>query len=197
MNKTWITAAAAIGWMSLAAVPQAQSAKSAPEEKDRVTLTGCLVSADSAARGTGAATVPSRGPFVLANARVGAAPGGASGVTSAAPPGSGTSESAVKAGSTSPSAVSTGAIGSNGEPDNSDSGRYLLLGDQANLSHHVGQEVEISGRLASSATSSSRTRANRRAGTSGQAGSAANAAGASPEVQVTTVRMIASSCVVK
>ncbi len=180
----------------------AQSSDASRNQRTEVTVTGCLQSAGSdRAVGTAgsastdpAAAERSKGPFTLVNARVGNAPGGGSAVTSVAPPGSGTNESAVRAGDTSPSQALAGAIDKNGEPTRPGA-MYAVRGGTPEIPRHVGQEVEISGYLispggsAGAGRSSTSTSAPHAATASGTA-----ADGSMPEIEVKTLRMIASAC---
>ena len=186
------------------------------QQQSTITVTGCLqpsgpdgsavgTSGSRSSRsgsGTSSGAAASNGPFVLVNARVGNAPGGGSGVSSIAPPGSGTNESAARAGSSPPSPALTGAINKNGEPDKSDEGSYVLRGNNPELPRHVGQEVEISGRpIASSAATGGRPASgsgssSSSTSTSPNAGRASASGTTVPmhEIEVQTIRMIASVC---
>jgi hypothetical protein len=195
----------------------AQSTTSSKDESS-VMVTGCLQpgTADRGAVGTSGTSTgtPSADAarssstagsgFVLVNAKSGGAPGGGSGVTSVAPPGSGTTPSAARAGSTQPSPGLIGAVDSNGEPNHSASATYRLRGDNPELPRHVGQEVEISGRLipasgaasaSGSSASSSSTTTSSATGTAGTSGTSASGAyGSAQEIEVQSIRMIASVC---
>lgn len=193
--KLMFHAAAVVSLVAAATAVQAQDKKS--DDSSKVTLTGCLQGAGgNATVGTSGASrtgtndrgaASDRGPFMLVNAKVGGAPGGGSGVISAAPPGSGATEQSVRAGSGAPSAAIIGATDKNGKPDNSATGRYMLRSDSPELGRHVGQEVEISGNYVSASATTANANANANANRTG--------AGASTEVDVKTVRMIASVCV--
>jgi len=182
---------------------EAQSSSTKGEQGSSITVTGCLQSEPSAVGTSGSTAAASAdrsrsatsGPFRLINARVGGAPGGGSGVTSVAPPGSGTTEAAVQAGATASSPVISGAITKNGEPDKSATQVYRLRGSESELPHHVGQEVEISGYLAAPTTagSSSSPGATTTPGARVNSTAGGNAA-ANQELEVRTIRMIASVC---
>jgi len=180
-----------------------------------MTLTGCLQSAEGngGTVGTAGRTPSGSGDLILANARMGAAPGGGSAVTSPAPPGSGTNESAVRAGSTQPSPAIAGGGDKNGDADKSASNMYALRSNLAELPRHVGQEVEVSGRLipsggasrgatgssnGSGATGSSTTSTSSGSSTASSGSSAAPGATIGTtgmqQFEVQTVRMIASVC---
>jgi hypothetical protein len=203
---------------SLVTAGAALSAQSANTDRNQqqstITVTGCLQpsgpdgsavgtsgsAASRSASGTSSGAAVGNGPFVLVNARVGNAPGGGSGVSSIAPPGSGTNESAARAGSTPPSPALSGAINKNGEPDKSDEGSYMLRGNNPELPRHVGQEVEISGRpIASSAAAGGRPASgsgSSATSTPPNAGRASASGATVPmhEIEVQTIRMIASVC---
>jgi len=134
---------------------------------------------------------------MLVNAIVGGAPGGGSGVTSVAPPGSGTTESAARAGSSSPSAAIVGAVDKNGNADKSATGVYLIRTENPEVSRHVGQEVELSGRIVPAGTTAGANgAASSSAGTASTVGStgAGTSTTAPQTLEVRTVRMIASVC---
>jgi hypothetical protein len=202
---------------SLVTAGAALSAQSANTDRNQqqstITVTGCLqpsgpegsavgTSGSRSGGGTSSGAAANNGSFVLVNARVGHAPGGGSGVSSIAPPGTGTNESAARAGSSPPSPALTGAINKNGEPDKSDEGSYVLRGNNPELPRHVGQEVEISGRpIASSAATAGRPASgsgssNSATSTSPNAGRASAGGTTAPmhEIDVQTIRMIASVC---
>lgn len=174
----------------------AQNSTTTKQDESNITVTGCLQPAGSDRTAVG--TSGTRGSdtraganagdskaFMLVNARVGAAPGGGSGVTSVAPAGSGTTESAVRAGSVPPSPAITGATDTNGNATPA-GGMYALTGDNPELPRHAGQEVEISGRLiaANTAPSSATSAGNTPQATTDRA----------PQLEVRTIRMIASVC---
>lgn len=191
-----------------AAAVQAQSGSPSREDQS-ITVTGCLqpAAADRATVGTSgsSAATPSSDAsrtnsadsrsFMLVNARVGAAPGGGSGVTTVAPAGSGTTESAVRAGSMPPSPAISGATDKNGNSTGAGA-MYALRGDNPELPRHVGQEVEISGRLIAAAnTVPSTAGASAASGNTASTGSTASAsADRVPQLEVRTLRMIASVC---
>ncbi len=195
-----------------AAAANAQSGSTSREDQS-ITVTGCLQPAGSdrtpvgtsgSAAGSSAAatrTDSSRtndsdgGSFMLVNARVGAAPGGGSAVTTVAPAGSGTTESAVRAGSAPPSPTLSGGTDRNGNASPGGA-MYALRGDNPELTRHVGQEVEISGRLAASANSAPSTAgASATSGNSTATGSTpSTSADRVPQLEVRTLRMIASVC---
>jgi len=108
-------------------------------------------------------------------------------VTSVAPPGSGTSDSAARAGSTAPSPALSGAIDKNGDPTDA-AKTFMLTSNLTELPRHVGQEVEVSGSLVAPASGSSTGAAT----TSGSA--SASRGGAMPQIEVKSIRMIASVC---
>jgi hypothetical protein len=201
MKTKWTLGIAAITIGLSAAGLYAQSSDSR-KEPSSITVTGCLQSAGAATGAVGtsgttgsASAQASKGPFMLVNARVGNAPGGGSGVTSVAPPGSGTNQSAVRAGSTSPSPALSGAIDKNGEPTKAGE-MFALRGDMTELPHHVNQEVEISGRLNPSGTAASGSSSATTSSARSASGTAGAAAGSGmQELEVQTLRMIASSCV--
>jgi hypothetical protein len=219
MQRTW-----RLGTVTLTCVMAAgigvyaqNTASSGTEQQRSITLTGCLRPNGSAPGTVGTAGTASRGStdasrasstnesnatFVLANARVGASPGGGSAVSSPTPPGSGTTESAARAGSTAPSpAISGGAPRGTGDSGSAAaSSTYILRGTTPDLRLHVGQQVEVSGQVASS--SSAATGATSGTANSSSSNGSANASGASgttsmagaQEIEVRTVRMIASVC---
>ncbi len=190
---------------------QAQQNSSTPtRDEQSITVTGCLQPAGSerGAVGTSGSTTSTASgaartgsntgdnqSFMLVNARVGSAPGGGSAVTSVAPAGSGTTESAVRAGSTAPSPAITGSTDRNGNTVGSGA-MYALRGDNPELPRHAGQEVEISGRLIASnspsTTGSSPSTGSTASNATGTSGSAATAG--TPQLEVKTIRMIASVC---
>jgi hypothetical protein len=63
---------------------------------------------------------------------------------------------------------------------------YMLEGRQSELARHVGQQVEITGRVRSGSSSSASGTSGSTSGTSGSMGA--------ERVQVSTVKMISSSC---
>ena len=207
MKTNWILGTAILTMIVAGTGLQAQSGRS--DDKDSITVTGCLQSSDRAAVGTSgtdasrpadtgrAASGDAAGrSFMLINARIGNAPGGGSGVTSIAPPGSGTTESAARAGTTQPSSAITGAIGKNGEPDESATRTFALTGNYPELPRHAGQEVEISGRLVPSSASAGSGSTSSTATGSTASTSSANAGrpGSTQMLEVQTLRMIASAC---
>jgi len=226
MKATWTLGTALLSVVVAAAGIQAQGTKSDNDQKESITLTGCLQGGSERAAAVGTSGSGSArtndsarsgsadsgsGTLILANARVGGAPGGVSAVTSVAPPGSGTTESAARAGTTAPTPALTGAIDKNGNIDKAAPQTYLLRStENPELPCHIGQEVEFSGRLitgsaatgssSSSATGSSSSGASgASAGASGNgSGSGASANGASlPTLDVKTVRMVSSVCVTR
>jgi hypothetical protein len=207
MRSNWFLGAGLLAMAAAGAGLQAQgTSTTTADAQSTVTVTGCLQaggpggtavgtsgSTTASPSASGSAAADSKGPFMLVNARRGNAPGGGSGVTSAAPAGSGTQDSAVRAGSTPPSPALSGAVDNNGEPDNSDSQRYALRGDNPELPRHVGQEVEISGKLIPASASSGSS-----AGSSNDPARANAADSASvQQLDVQTIRMIASVCAAK
>ena len=189
----------------------AQNSSSKSDDSSNITVTGCLQAAGSdrsavgtsgsATSGTAAArsgsTAGDNQSFMLVNARVGGAPGGGSGVTSVAPPGSGTTESAARAGSTAPSPALSGATDRNGNSTASGA-MYVLRSENPELPRHVGQEVEVSGRLITGASTPSASTPSSAAGTPNTASSSSSASNGSadrtPQLDVRTIRMIASVC---
>lgn len=167
-----------------------------PAGTDRaaVATSGSAAGANAGASSTGGAAADSRA-FMLVNARVGAAPGGGSGLTTVAPAGSGTTESAARAGSTPPSPAITGATDRNGNSTGS-TATYALRGDSPDLPRHAGQEVEISGRLipVTGATGAAGAQGSTASATSTSGSSTANAADRARQLEVRTIRMIASVC---
>lgn len=156
----------------------------------RLTVTGCLQTDEASGNGR----------FLLVNAREGSSPGGGSAVTSPTPPGSGSTESAARAGATQPPPIE----------ENVANRLFVLHGQTQDLALHAGQQVEISGlRMSSSVDSAGAT------ATSGTAGGADNSDRVKPsrndrptidtgahtqeaqELEVTSVRMVASVCAVR
>jgi len=207
MKTNWMFGTAMMTMIVAGTGLQAQSGKT--NDKESITVTGCLQPSDRAAVGTSGSDASRSADsgrtasgdaagrsFMLVNARVGNAPGGGSAVTSIAPPGSGTTESAARAGTTQPSAAITGATSKNGEPDESATRTFALTGNYPELPRHAGQEVEISGRLVSSGAAAGTAGASSASTGSTASNSSANAArpGSAQTLEVQTLRMIASVC---
>lgn len=207
MKTNWLLGTAMLTMIVAGTGLQAQSGKS--DDKDSITVTGCLQSSDRAAVGTsGSDTSRSADTgrtasgdtagrsFMLVNARIGSAPGGGSGVTSIAPNGSGTTEPAARAGTTQPSSAITGAVDKNGEPDESATRTFALTGNYPELPRHAGQEVQISGRLVSSnaAAGSGSTSSTSTGSTASTSSTNAGRPGGAQMLEVQTLRMIASAC---
>ena len=129
-------------------------------QQDRITVIGCLQPGVSGAGsvGTSGTTSPkssgAAGGFLLTNAFIGGAPGGGSGVNSPTPPGSGSTESAARVGATPPGPTTTPAAAGNRGGGTNPGSTYALRGDTTELTRHVGQQVEISGRISSRANAS-------------------------------------------
>src|SRR3954464_10866265 len=209
MKMKWIVGTVASVVLAAAGL-QAQNADSKDAQQSTITVTGCLQpgadrgavgtsgsNARAAGQGTAGSASGATGPLMLVNAIVGGAPGGGSGVTSVAPPGSGTTESAARAGSSSPSPAIAGAIDKNGNADKSATGVYLIRTDNPEVSRHVGQEVELSGRIVPAGTTAGANgAASSSAGTASTVGStgAGTSTTAPQTLEVRTVRMIASVC---
>jgi hypothetical protein len=178
-----VTAVLTMALAGAAGLHAQNTSTSNSEQPSSITVTGCLQPAgvDRAVgtSGSTSAADTAKGPFMLVSARVGHAPGGTSGVTSVAPPGSGTTDSAARAGATPPSAAISGSVDKNGEPT-TPAAMFALKSDNPELSRHVGQEVELSGRvIAREAAASNGT---------------AEAASGMQELDVQTIRMVASVC---
>lgn len=192
---------------------QAQNTSTSRDDQSSITVTGCLQAggADRAAVGTSGSSTAAGGttagttaagsttagsqPLMLVNARVGSAPGGGSGVTTVAPAGSGTNESAVRAGSTPPSPAISGGVDKDGNSAPG-GGTYVLRGDNPELPRHVGEEVEISGRLIAADAATGTAGAASATGTAGAAAGSGASAGSArmQQLEVRTIRMIASVC---
>lgn len=199
MRNEWMMTGALLA-LSASALLGAQAQTTTAEKDGRVTVTGCLTAESpaggavgtsgsaGATAGANRADASGNGTYRLINAKFGGAPGGGSGVTSIAPAGSGTNEQAVRTGNTPPSPALSGAIGTNGEPSGADSHTFTLRGDFPELPRHVGQEVEISGKMAGTAGAASST------GTSTADSQRAAGTSSTQAIEVTSIRMIASVC---
>ena len=201
MKNTWKLHTAVLAAVVVSGVGiGAQSSSTDKNQPSTMTLTGCLQPAggNGGTVGTSGRNPSSSEDFILANAKVGAAPGGGSAVTSVAPAGSGTNESAARAGSTKPSAALSGGVDKNGDVDKSASGTYALHSKLAEMPRHVGQEVEVSGHLVTSGTSSrsatgTSTPSTTTSASPNNAGATIGTAGMQ-QFEVQTIRMIASVC---
>ena len=96
-----------------------------------------------------------------------------------------------------PSVVTAGAVDKNGNADKSATGVYLIRTENPEVSRHVGQEVELSGRIVPAGTTAGANgAASSSAGTASTVGStgAGTSTTAPQTLEVRTVRMIASVC---
>ena len=205
MKRAWSTGTTVLACALTAtlAVHAQQGNTSSPSRgtDKEVTVTGCLKGSDlsttqspaqaaAAAEASGAAQ-----SFVLTNAAVGAQPGGGSGSISSAPVGSGTTDPAARVGATAPAAPVT-ADGKTAR------GTYVVRGDAAELSRRVGQQVQISGHLIDTkSTTGTPTPGTQRSGSTGRetdrnpgATGTTTAMSRVQEIQATTVRMIGTIC---
>jgi hypothetical protein len=197
MNRQmWVVAfvTVALTTATLAAQTAGTSGSREQSPSGNVTLTGCLQkgsgsSSATGTSGTGTTSTPpsstpsssssssSSGQFILTNAQMGS--GSSSRSSTSGTSGTSTSERSTTGGGTSSSSAS------------SSGSRYILDGQESELSKHVGEKVEITGSLASSSSGSS-------SGTSGTSGTSSTTGGASSSmgqhVRVQSVKTISSSC---
>ena len=182
MNRTMCVSAFAALTVALSVGMKAQqptSSSRTSQPTGNVTVTGCLqgdsASAGAAATAPAGSTSASANRFVLANAKIATGAGGAPAATAGAePPASrpGTASSMPAAGSS-----------------------YVLEGDSVELGKHLGHQVEVTGRIDSSASAGSS------AGTTGSTSpapatgsSTASKSSSAEKLLVQSVRMIAASC---
>jgi hypothetical protein len=197
MRNVWIGTVAALAFAAgLAAQTSTSPATTSTQQtgQNTVTVTGCLQAADSmgaATTGTAGSTTPgtssteaSRGSdrFVLNNATMGSAASrtGTSGTTA-----TGTSTAGTSTAGTSTAGTSTaGAARTAGSS-------YMLDGNASELRRHINHQVEITGRLDSSASASRPATAG---GTTSTASTSTPAAGASQTLRVESVKMLSATC---
>ncbi|MFN7981891.1 MAG: hypothetical protein U0Q11_08545 [Vicinamibacterales bacterium] len=212
MKRAWsIGSTALVCAMAAGVATHAQSrtstSSSVMNDKE-VTVTGCLKSNDlstmqnpaiSSGGASSAGTANRAGAngtdtFVLTNAAMGAQPGGWSGSTSSTPLGSGGTDSAARAGATPPA----GPVTQSGKAAR---GTYIVRGDTAELVRRVGQQVQVSGHLVDTKSSTGTPTTSQRSGSTGResdrnpgaSGSSTAMAGVQ-EIQATSVRMIGTIC---
>jgi hypothetical protein len=188
MNRQmWIVAFVAVAFTGATLAAQTSGTPSSQSSSGTITLTGCLqkgsasggttgtsgTGSTSSTSGTSSSSSSSGGQFVLTNAQMG----------------SGSS-------SRSSSSGTSGTAGAGSSSSSASSGsRYILEGQESELTKHVGEKVEITGTLASGSSSSSPS-ATSSAGTSGTSasGSASMPSSSGQKVKVQSVTTVASSC---
>jgi hypothetical protein len=179
MNRQmWFVAFVAVAFTGATLAAQTSGTPSSQSSSGTITLTGCLqkgsasggttgtsgTGSTASTSGTSSSSSSSSGQFVLTNAQMG----------------SGSSSRSSSSG-TSTSGTSGAASGS----------RYILEGQESELTKHVGEKVEITGTLASGSSSSSSPSA----GTSSTGTSSSSMPSSSGQkVQVKSVTTVASSC---
>lgn len=154
MKSTWLLGGIVMS-VALAAGVNAQPQNAAGGQPGTITITGCLQqggavgTSGSNSTGTPSAPASAGGQFVLTNARMGM-PAATPPATTAAPTGT------AAGGAAAPEAAAPGADGGGKASGGAASGpaalsgsSYLLDGQHGELRTHVGQQVEITGRLAS------------------------------------------------
>ncbi len=178
-----------------------QAATSNTTTGGSVTVTGCLQGGTGSTTGTTVTARPGgSSPFVLTNTT--SNPGGTS--VTGGPAASGTSGAAgATGGAGRPGTADSG--GSNTASSNSQNStgppRYILDGFDTELAQHVGHRIEVTGTLTSPAPSTADARPAREpnpatpgAAPSGRTDASGSASSVPQRVQVTGVRMIASTC---
>ena len=192
MKNVWIGSVAALALACTVGIgaqttasPATSSNQAAP---DTITVTGCLKAADAMGGATGtsgsttagsSSTAASSDRFMLANATMGAA-------TTASAGTAGTSTAGSTAGTASSPMRGTGSS-------------YALSGDASELRPHLNHQVEIKGRLDSSASSTA-SRPGTATGTTATGTTATPAtspsqdASAAKTLRVESVKMIAATC---
>jgi hypothetical protein len=196
MNRQmWVVAFLAVVLTSATLAAQTSGSPSSQSQSGTVTLTGCLQkgsqSGTAGTSGTGstsgsATSSPSssssgREQFILTNAQMG---------SSSRSSASGTSGSA-----TGSSTAGTSTSGTSGSASSASSGsRYILDGQESELTKHVGEKVEITGTLASAGGAASGGASS--SGTSGTAtgGTSSTSSASGQRVRVQSVKTVASTC---
>jgi hypothetical protein len=191
MRNVWIGSVAALAFAAgLAAQTSTSPATASTQQtgQNTVTVTGCLQAADSmggAATGTAGSTTPatsstetarSSDRFMLRNATMG------SGTTATG------STAGTSTAGTSTAGTSTAGTARTG---NATGSSYMLDGNASELRRHINHQVEIKGRLDSSASASRPATAG---GTTSTASTSTPAAGASQTLRVESVKMLSATC---
>jgi len=199
-KKVWIGACVAVALAGATVAAQTpSSATSQQSSSDRpITVTGCLQKGDqsSSSATTGTTGSSSSAQFILANAKMSSGSSG-SGSTAGT---TGTAAGGTTAGGTTAGGATTG----------SESGRmggrsYILDASPSELQNHVGHQIEVTGTIDRSASSSygnppstagGTTAGGTTAGgtTTGAAGSTGARSGANQHLKVTSVKMVSSTC---
>jgi hypothetical protein len=197
MRNVWIGSVAAMALACTAALgaqATASPASSNQTGQNTITVTGCLKPADAMGGATGTSGTATPGTsstagaggsdrFMLANATTGAAPR------------TGTAE--TPATGTTPGTPRTGTASSS---MNASSSSYVLEGNASQLRPHLNHQVEITGRLDSSASTGSTARPGTATPTTagGTTPSPATGSEAHPSaaktLRVESVKMIAATC---
>ena len=174
-RKMWVVAFVVVAFTGATLAAQTSGTPSSQSSSGTITLTGCLqkgsasggttgTSGTGATSGTGSSSSSSGGQFVLTNAQMGS-------------------------GSSSRSTSGTSGAGSPSSSASSGS-RYILDGQESELTKHVGEKVEITGTLASGSSSSSGTSSSATSGTS----TSSMPSSSGQHVKVQSVTTVASSC---
>jgi len=204
MRNVWIGSVAALALACTVGIGAQTTASPATSSNqaasDTITVTGCLKAADAMGSATGtsgsttagsSSTASASDRFMLANATMGAA-------TTASTGTAGTSTAGTA--STAPGTPRTGASATGSS--------YTLNGDASELRRHLNHQVEIKGRLDSSAGMSSTASRPGTAGGTTAAGTTATGTTATPAtstgqdahpsaaktLRVESVKMIAATC---
>jgi hypothetical protein len=184
-KKVWIGACVAVALAGATAAAQTSTATSGQtSSSDRpVTVTGCLQKGDQSGSSTAATTGSSStkgSEFILANAKMGSGTGSTSGTT-------GTT------GGTTAGGTTTGGATTGSESSRTSGNKYELEGSESQLSPHVGHEIEVTGTIDRSASSSGSSTPSTTGGTTSST-SRTGSMGANQLLKVTSVRMISSTC---
>jgi hypothetical protein len=192
MRKVWIGTVAALALACTAGVgaqtTAAPATSSNQADRNTITVTGCLKPADAmgGATGTSGSTTPgtsstagsSSDRFMLANATMGSATTASTGTAGTTP-----------TGTTTPTTAGTSRTGAAPATGSS----YMLDGNASELRGHVNHQVEIKGRLDSSASSTA-SRPSTAPGTTATPATSTPNASAAQTLRVESVRMIAATC---
>ena len=177
-RKMWVVAFVVVAFTGATLAAQTSGTPSSQSSSGTITLTGCLqkgsasggttgtsgTGSTSSTSGTSSSSSSSGGQFVLTNAQMGS---GSSSRSTSGTTGAGSPSSSASSGS-----------------------RYILDGQESELTKHVGEKVEITGTLASGSSSSSGTSSSATSGTS----TSSMPSSSGQHVKVQSVTTVASSC---
>jgi hypothetical protein len=177
MNRQmWIVAFVVVAFTGATLAAQTSGTPSSQSSSGTITLTGCLqkgsasggttgtsgTGSTSSTSGTSSSSSSSGGQFVLTNAQMG----------------SGSSSRSSTSGTTGAGSPSSSA---------SSGSRYILDGQESELTKHVGEKVEITGTLASGSSSSPSS-------STSTSSSSSMPSSSGQHVKVQSVTTVASSC---